>query len=173
MTANMPLLQTLLGGLLAFSGGFLASFLLQRTQREKERESLGSAFYGEIAALLDIIARRQYLEFIKRELESVKQTGQVDSIQVRVSRNYFQVYEHNVERLGLLPAPLPEKIVRFYTFMWACLEDLETMRTFEFKAEDAPTVERLLEELLRLANDAVGVGHEALALMRPQDLTIT
>jgi hypothetical protein len=173
MSLYMPLFQTLLGGLLAFLGGFVGNFLLQRSQRQKERESLSSAFCGEIAALLAIIERRQYLKFIKSELESVKQTGKVDSLQISVSRNYFQVYEHNIERIGLLPAPLPEKIVRFYTFMWACLEDLETMRTFEFKAEDALIVERLLEELLRLANDAIDVGNEAMSLMRPKDLTTT
>lgn len=167
----MPLFQTLLGGLLAFLGGFVGNYLLQRSQRQKERESLSSAFCGEIAALLAIIERRQYLKFIKSQLEVVKQTGEVDSLQLKVSRNYFQVYEHNIGKVGLLAAPLPEKIVCFYTFMWACLEDLEQMRDFQFKAEDAPLIERLLEEFLGLATDAIDVGNEAISLMRPQGLT--
>ena len=46
----LPLLQTLIGGLLTFLGGLIGTVLIQRSQRKADRANLASAFYGEISA---------------------------------------------------------------------------------------------------------------------------
>src|ERR1043165_2783708 len=98
----LPLIQTLVGGLLTFIGGVLGSILIQRLQRKYERESIASAFYGEVSAILTIVEKRQYilefsnnLDYIKRNLKYIEKTSEVHIASFRVKRNYFNVYEHN------------------------------------------------------------------------------
>jgi len=72
----LPLLQTLIGGILTFLGGLLGSYLIQKSQRKSERENLASAFYGEISALLSIIEKRGYIQDLEDDLKNIKETGE-------------------------------------------------------------------------------------------------
>jgi len=98
----IPLLQTLVGGLLTFLGGLLGSVIIQQQQRKAERNSLASAFYGEIQALLKIIERRQYIQRIQEAIEDIRSNREI-SFRIKVTRKYFNVYEKNLDKIGILP----------------------------------------------------------------------
>lgn len=164
----LPLLQTLIGGLLTFLGGLLGSHLIQRSQRKSERKNLASAFYGEISALLSIIEKRGYIQALKNNLKHIEETGEVSFSYFKVTQNYFRVYEQNIGKIGLLNAPLPEKIVTFYTFVFATLEDFEDMAKPEFDTTEVPYVKELLEELVGISNTAVVLGEEIKQLIKPK-----
>ena len=107
-------------------------------------KSLASAFYGEVGALLTIAERRGYLGQLKRLLDYVEQTQKKESFYFKITKNYFHVYESNVNKIGILPAPLPEKIVSFYTYVFAIMEDLEDFRGMKL---ETLTIEANLKQL--------------------------
>ncbi|MFL6207949.1 MAG: hypothetical protein ACJ74W_03825 [Pyrinomonadaceae bacterium] len=163
----MPLLQTLIGGLLTFLGGLSATYLIQRSQRKADRQNLASAFYGEVSALLAIIEKRGYLESIEHDLEHMARTGQISLTHFKVSRSYFNVYEQNVGKIGLLPAPLPEKIVSFYTFVFAALEDFQDIGEGKFQHCAVSEVKEMLEELLDISKNVLILGKQIQNLIKP------
>jgi hypothetical protein len=48
-------------------------------------------------------------------------------LHLKIRENYFVVYEKNVDKIGLLPAPLPQQISTLYTVFKALKEDLTTL----------------------------------------------
>jgi hypothetical protein len=155
----IPLLQTIVGGFLTFLGGLLGNVLIQQRQRKAERNSLSSAFYGEIQALVKIIERRQYIQGIQRAINDAR-SGREISLRIRVTRKYFNVYEKNLDKIGILPNPLPEKIVNIYTVMTTILEDLDFINDESFNERGSEFAAQFLVELESLLNDAVKSGHE-------------
>jgi hypothetical protein len=153
----IPLIQTLVGGLLTFLGGLLGSVIIQQSQRKSERNSLASAFYGEIRALINIVERRQYLQLIQASIKEAK-SGEKNPIFIRVTRNYFNVYERNLDKIGILPNPLPAKIVDVYTVMTAILEDFDLAKDSNIFEQDVDTLVAYLEELERLFQYALESG---------------
>jgi hypothetical protein len=127
----IPLLQTLMGGVLTFSGGLLGNFLLQKQQRNAEKINLASAFCGEIQALIRIIERRQYIRAIDLTIRGL-QAGKKISLTIRITRDYLRVYDKNVDKIGILPSPLPEKIVDFYMAIVGIYEDLDLINEAGF-----------------------------------------
>jgi hypothetical protein len=155
----LPLVQTLIGGVLTFLGGLLGSFLIQKQQRRAEQKSLASAFYGEIKALVGIIEKRQYIQGIKTSIHHLK-SGRKSPFQVRVTRKYFNVYEKNLDKIGILPNPLPEEIVDLYTVMTAILEDLDTINEPEFYKQGNEIAIQYLTELQSLFEYSVESCHK-------------
>ncbi|MBD2232234.1 hypothetical protein [Phormidium tenue] len=153
----IPLFQTLIGGLLTFIGGLLGSVLIQQRQRHLERKSLASAFHGEIQALIGIVQKRQYIQGIKNAINDLK-SGKRITYQMRVTRKYFNVYDENLDKIGILPCPLPEMIVELYTIMTAVLEDLDVINESEFYDADPEVVISHLSELKSLFEYAIESG---------------
>jgi hypothetical protein len=153
----IPLFQTIIGGLLTFIGGLLGNVLIQQRQRYAETKSLASAFHGEIQALIGIVEKRQYIQGIKDALDDLR-SGRKITYQMRVTRKYFNVYEKNLDKIGILPNPLPEKIVELYTVMTAILEDLDVINESEFYDEDPEVVISHLLELKSLFEYSVESG---------------
>ena len=167
------LFQTLLGGTLTFMGGLLGNWLIQRSQRRAETESLASAFYGEIGALLFIAEKKRYLELVTTALEQCRNGNKRDVVVFEVSRNFFNVYDRNVQKIGLLPAPVPEKVVLFYTLALAIVEDLSAIGKGRLKEYDTSEVEHILTELLTLFGNVIELGTELRALLAELDLART
>ena len=155
-----PLLQTLLGGGLAISGGLIGTAYTQWLQRKAERENLASAFHGEISALLSIIEKRGYMSSIEEDIEFIEKTGQAQFSHFRVTKSYFSVYEQNVGKIGILSAPLPEKIVLFYTFIFAILEDFEEMGLLAFEYSNVSELAERLNEMRDIAKNIISIGNE-------------
>jgi len=137
------------------------SLTVQKRQRQAERESIASAFYGEISALLSIIQTRQYIKGIEESLSHLQQTKALGSLySFRVTRSYFNVYEKSVDKIGLLPVPLPEKIAFLYTIAFAILEDVDFINATQVGNWEAPEIRDFLQELLDLFREAVNSGQE-------------
>ncbi len=162
----LPLYQTLAGGFLTFIGGLIGTYLTQRSQKKSERESLMSAFYGEITALLSIIKRRGYFQGIVDDLNYIEKTGEVRLSYFSFTQDFAKVYEENIGKIGLLPAPLPEKIVKFYTFLSAALEDFKGVANSEFDKLTVPEVKELLKELIEISSSTLRLGEELQGLLK-------
>lgn len=143
----LPLFQTLLGGLLTFLGGLTASVLLQSRQIKAERKSLASAFLGEIKALNKIFERRRYAKVIKVTIYLLERSEEA-SPTFRITREYSKVYNENIDKIGCLPAPLPELIVDFYMSLTSMYEDMDIVNEEGFYRNKKEECIRILEEIL-------------------------
>nr|EES53901.1 MAG: hypothetical protein UBAL3_44810038 [Leptospirillum ferrodiazotrophum] len=154
----IPLAGTLVGGILTFSGAYLSTALLGKRQRDTESKNLAVCFSGEIAAIVSIIRKRRYLEHIEGLLRMAKDGKRPPAIKIAVRNPYCTVFRDNAGKIGMLPAPLPSSIVRFYLQVYALLEDFENFREGALDQEPLPTVTRLYEEMAALLSDTIRLG---------------
>lgn len=165
----LPILQTLVGGFLTFLGGFLGNFLIQQQQRRSERKNLASAFYGEIKALVRIVERRRYVQGIKDRIKVLEKGGET-KFKVRVEQKYFNVYDKNLDKIGILPEPLPEEIVDLYTVMTSILEDLATLNESSIYEGDPEIIIKHLVELQSLFEYMIESGYKICKKIRNMKL---
>lgn len=114
-------LVALISGLVALVG----PVRLWKKQMVKESESVKASLFAEVAALIEIVERRQFLPGLreKEEILTARKTsapqifpsdaGNV-SFQVLIDSQYSRVYQGNVSRLGVLTAEEATQIVRFH-----------------------------------------------------------
>jgi hypothetical protein len=162
----LPLLQTLLGGLLTFLGGLLGNFWIQNAQRKSERESLASAFYGEVSALLAMIEERQLVQLLTDLLKEVKETGKRTYTYFDSTSKKFEVYENNVTKIGLLPTPLPEKLVLFYSLALTVLNDMAYLGRLKSEKYSILVFEQYINSLVMVVNHTIKAGKEAQRLLQ-------
>ncbi|GEM_PF-3727289 len=170
-----PTLSGLIGAGIGALAGFLGSavsvlgtLVIQGSQREIEKKSLASAFYGEIGALLEIVRRRQYIENLEIALDHVRRTNTKVFYSIKPTKEYFNVFNKNIDKIGLLPSPLPEKIVSVYILAFSILEDVEHYELF--KDLDVETQKANLENLLTLFRLAVHYSIETRAIIEKKRL---
>lgn len=117
------LLGVVLGGLV--TAGSTLFFEWYKDSRDSRR--LAQAFRGEIKALQTIVEKRRYIDLLREIVATISSTQQPENIVIRVRRDYFKVYNANVERIGLLKNPLPEQIAAFYVKCNSILDDLHAL----------------------------------------------
>lgn len=145
MQENIALLLSAALGALAAG---LFGLLIERTKRHNEMLSIANAFMGEIKALLIKVEERKYIKILRRSSE----TGEF--IQIPAKQNYFEVYQKNCDKIGILPARLTLEIAKFYIFAKAFVEDLQIYCS-DYRAEYKDLYKqnyRELADLLEIIN---------------------
>jgi hypothetical protein len=155
-----PLVQSLaainwtavLVGLLAAITGWFGPVRLWKKQTKRESESVRASLFAEVAALVEIVELRGYLQDLRaieaklRACQSASvyfafQNGQgAASFEVLIDSEYSRVYQGNVSKLGVLRAEDAKQIVRFHqlstrqsgkcfmSMIWASLGRLRFVR---------------------------------------------
>lgn len=119
-------IAALFGAFVGAAGPIAVNLINDRVQRKRRAKQISLAVAGEVAAILEIIRRRNYLEGI-RKAESDAETGNPWFIKIRITREYFPVVEAALVDLGILPDELPSLIPRFLTLAKSALEDLQAL----------------------------------------------
>jgi hypothetical protein len=118
----MPGIYVILGALASFFGTY---FLRKREDQLKEK-ALARSFYGEIYSILEIIDKRKYMTKTVEALNKLEKILAIGAdYKISIHYNYFNVFDTSVGKIGLLSNPLPEKIILFYSQLFAILEDLQ------------------------------------------------
>ena len=146
-TQFQSLISVIVGGVLTFLGGVYGPSLLEKSKHKRDSKSLALAFRGELIAIRKIVNHRNYLEFLTEIINHIKTTNEPRIIKINARQNYFNVYEKNVDKLGMLPNPLPELIATFYTQAKSVLEDLETLNEGAYSSANAELMIHFYEEL--------------------------
>jgi hypothetical protein len=148
------LIGVVLGGLI--TAGSTLFFEWYRDRRDSQR--LAQAFRGEIKALQAIVEKRQYIEQLRNIIGFISAEGRSLNLVIRVRREYFRVYETNIDKIGLLKNPLPEQIAAFYVRANAILEDLNALD--EGLWQDRPPEQQIkfYSELLALFEETMRDG---------------
>src|SRR5690242_13675343 len=115
MADNLALLLSAVLG--AMAGGMI-SLVVEQRKRRMEMLSLANAFYGEVKALISKVEQRGYISALKSAAAKKR------FLAIEARQNYFEVYEKNCDRLGMLPPQLTYEIAKFYIFAKAFVDDV-------------------------------------------------
>jgi hypothetical protein len=155
MTLNnfLPLIGVVVGGVIAIIGGFASNLFVELRRNAAESKKLAYAFRGELCALASIVKKRAYIEHIKSMITEMEQTKKPLLIQIPIHREYFNVFNNNVSKIGSLKNPLPELIARFYVQANSSLEDLQSYREGKWDNESVESIINSKKELVLLMED--------------------
>lgn len=158
----MPLIGVVVGGTLAIVGGFASSLFVEWRRDVSKSKKLAFAFKGELQALSSIANKRGYVKHIKSIINAMEETNQPIFVHIHVRREYFNVFNSNVSKIGALKNPLPELIARFYVQANSVLEDLQSYRdgtwanvSVESLISSKKELVSLMEETFSLADEIV------------------
>ncbi|MNF49575.1 hypothetical protein D3C84_308500 [compost metagenome] len=113
-------------GLFTAVASWFGPVRLWKKQAERESESVRASLFAEVAALVEIVERRGYLQSMRgietmlrarqaASIYSAFQNGQgAESFEVLIDSEYSRVYQGNVSKLGVLRAEDAKQIVRFH-----------------------------------------------------------
>ena len=163
--ATMQLVAVVIGGLIAITGGFLSSRLLEQHRLRQEERNLALAFKGEISAVLELIKERKYLDRFTQVIDQIETSGKPFFMPFRVRFKYDRVYESNVARIGLLKAPLPQEVPVFYTRLDSILEDLVSLGDGTYAGIDLPLLLRIYRDTRSATERLVSQGGSILELI--------
>lgn len=146
------ILAVIIGGILAIAGGAGSQAFTHWLSVRHKRTSMKQAFAGEIGALIDIIERRGYLSELDRLIAGIPAEDASIFMSVKITHNYFDVYDNHCQHLGALQNELPRRVTRFYVYAKALVEDFAVPEhgqiQREFSIEELETSRQLLSELI-------------------------
>jgi hypothetical protein len=161
--AFIQLIAVVLGGLIAMAGGVVTALVQEGQKRKGESHNLALAFRGEIAALLELIRDRHYVQRLGEVRRQIEETQEPFYMPIRVRFQYDRVYDSNVERIGILKPPLPELIPRFYTRITSVMEDLVSLGDGTYGNADLALLLRIYGDAQRMIEISLVQGEEILA----------
>jgi hypothetical protein len=154
------LAAVIVGGLVATLGGILTTVTLDSLRRRHESARLAFALKGEIAALLQQIRERGYDDRLTQVMNQIQASGQPFFMPFRLRFRYDRVYDKNVDKIGILKNPLPERIPAFYTRLASIMEDLASLGDGTYAALDLPALLRIYSDLSRLVKLTISEGEQ-------------
>ena len=159
----MQLVAVVVGGLIAITGGFLSTTVLERRRLRQESRNLAFAFRGEITAILELIRERNYLERFQQVIEQIEQSGESFYMPFHIRFKYDLVYSSNVSKIGLLKEPLHEQIPLFYTRLTSILEEMVNLGEGVYSQLEQEILLRIYRDTRRAIQLTVTQGEEILA----------
>jgi hypothetical protein len=158
--ALAALLGVAIGGVFGIAGGVV----LEAYKRRRDRQGTASALAGEIASILFLADRRGYVAFFEGILPRLGAGENVPIGNFAPSADQPDpVAKAFIDRLGLLPGQLPERVVRFYSMTTGIRRDLERMAKGEF---DVAGKIFIIKQDLEIWREAVLLGNELVAELR-------
>jgi len=145
-------------------GGFttyLATCRMKSKELKTERKTLTLAFYGEITGLEATIKNSTYYDVFEAVIKDF-QGKPLPRIFASIKRNYFKVYDANVNRIGLLKPPLNEWIATYYTLGNLIFEYIDLIAGPDFCGINPQEQFTLAQKSLALMNTTRGLGKQIL-----------
>jgi hypothetical protein len=158
-SAVVGLLGVVIGGTIGISG----QYFLQRFERKHLARQVAKGLAGEIEALISIANRRDYVGVLKSAAAATAPTA----LYMTVTREYFRVFEANVEKLGLLGDALPAQVASFYVQASAVIEDFNTISLPGFLSTVGPTAAQThYLNAATLLEDTLALGQQTATQLR-------
>ena len=169
MSSGMAgLVGALIGAIAVFGSGIL----VEGYERHRDRQGIASALAGEIAGALYMSHRRKYAEYFEKIVLPQLTLGQNVVVPKMVSvegflrlEDAFPVIGKYLDKLGLLPISLPERIVKFYQFVLGIRLDIQRLAAGEFDADLARKA-GIIKEDLDLWKETVILGDQLVSDLR-------
>lgn len=163
--AEGTLSGVVVGGIIGFASSIGVSILTETCKQRREAKTLARAFKGGVAAILSIIEERQYATIIDQHIALANSGGDFDLPTARAKRNYVELYNKNVDRIGLLHEALAEKIPKFYTYVNSLIEDLDLILEKGTTHMSRDEKLRALKEFKAILDKTTNLGNEIISLV--------
>lgn len=157
------LVAVVIGGLIAITGGFLSTTVLERRRQRQESRNLALAFRGEITAILELIRERNYIKRFQQVIEQIEENGEPFYMPFHIRFKYDLVYTNNVSKIGLLKEPLHEQIPLFYTRLTSILEEMVNLGEGVYAKLELEILLRIYRDTRQAIQLTVSQGEEILA----------
>jgi hypothetical protein len=157
-SATTALAGVVIGAVVAFLG----QHLLQRAGRREAARQVARGLAGEISALVAIAELRQYVT----SLRTMAQSAVPLRPSIRVTRNYFKVFDANADKVGLLGGDLHERVAAVYVRASAVFEDFATISAPEFVTWGLVAQKQLSTETATLLEETLALARETTARLR-------
>ena len=131
-------------------------------ERSHTRESLKSAFMGEISAMATQNTVLGRIETWEYHVNSLKQ-GEDHCVVMEQPERHFVVFEANADKLGMLPAPLPGKVSTFYATANALRSNLRQLACPKAERFSVAEQIRSLDIVLKRWREWSALGTEIIA----------
>jgi len=161
-----PVAWLLVGALL----GGVINAAVRRYSAFKESKGIALAIRGEIAAIIEIVLKRRYLQhlekFIRQLSDPTHQLTVNDIVAPRISQDYFPVFNSVANKIGLL-ADQSDPVASFYTKAKSIIEDIHALEEVRGKiimgsmAIDKQALLEVVTELRDLLHDTLRIGFQA------------
>lgn len=120
--ADATLVGVFVGGVVSLATTLCSTVYFDSRRRCQEANAAASIFRGCMTSLVNLINRRNFIERLRRHAHDIRNAKQTIRFEIRAQRNYQQLFDSNIDRVGILQAPLPELICRFYILTSSALE---------------------------------------------------
>jgi hypothetical protein len=138
----------LLGAFIGASAGISGGVALEMYKRRRDRQGTASALAGEIASILYMTEKRGHVALFENALPTLDAGQDVPVPDIAPGREFRDpVADRYLDRLGLLPWNLPERIVRFYTLVVGVRADVQRMASGEFTGKPSSMAAIIREDL--------------------------
>ncbi|BCJ08955.1 hypothetical protein PRtIB026_A14000 [Pseudomonas sp. RtIB026] len=163
ITIGAASLAAVLAGFFSLAGIWFG----QRGTARSEQRSVRAALIAEVAALVEIEATRGYIAEMKHysaDLQSLdgddmRSMGLVHRFPIAIADTFNQIYQANLNRLGLLSVVEAMEIVRFHQLVGSWVVDVSPGGVLYEGTNDWAHFDEavyLLQEAMKIANSLMG-----------------
>ncbi len=138
----LQIISAAAGGVIGGFSGFIAGSFQDRKVRRAQLKNIASALVGEIGALSRLF-ETHYLEILSIDLRNGDERILYPFHHVRGDQDYMPIFRSLGSHLGLLPAPLPQELVTWYTNLAVGLERARAMHDLAVR-EDLNLIEHII-----------------------------
>jgi len=128
----IPVASALIGALAGGAASFWAQRSLSIRRDKDQRRALAAALAAELSSIHALIEFRAYRESLDLTIDDMTREGRPISWGFRARKEYFPVFKGNIDKIGLLPAELAQRVTSLYAAMNALLEDIEPIEEIEY-----------------------------------------
>ena len=158
----IPVYAALFGALIGSGVPIAGKILTDRRDQIRAGKAVASQLSSEIQAILDIVAIRQYLPFIQQQLTNLAGVAGGKSIlQIHVSDEIMPIYKSNLNNLHFLERDTQAKVVKFYRYLSALIEDVKPGGAFNDPRFGFTVASGA--QFLQIANETIALGNELVA----------
>lgn len=142
----IPIISTLGGAALGATISYYATVGLENRKARHFSLIVKKSLLSEMEAMMIIIKKRRFIEI----LEEMVSNNNVEAISSCIPEHYCRVYQEHCKNLGVLDCEDAIKIVKFYQYIDAVVQDIKDGSTFS----QVPSIDGF-QEAISLLNNAI------------------
>jgi len=155
----IPVYAALAGALIGSAVPIAGKIFSDWRDRLPTSKAVASQLSAEIKVILDIVDARSYIPFIQQEIAKLVGIPNGKSIlQIHISEDVMPIYKANLEKLHLLERDTQVKVIKFYRYLTALIEDVKLGGAFNDQRFGFTVASG--NQFLLIANEAVKLGNE-------------
>ena len=153
----LPLYAALGGAITGAIASFFPTYFLESRRETREARRIKSALLTEIAALLEIIEYRGYLDSVQQVINHLEtQSPEATyAFTVMIPGHYSRIYQENCSNIGVIESKTAKDIVMFHQLLDAVVQDVKPSGVVSEGAniESFKELKKIFAQAINIAQD--------------------